>query len=338
MNKGFQIDTEERRLTTLAQAKQAALRVIQQYDLDWERITFNQLSDTITFKIETSTHERFLLRIHSETMNKEEIHSEIYWLQFLSKVGDLNVPEGMASREGSYVLEIEKGEGFGGYATLMRWVEGVHVSGHFTENHINHMFNMGILMARLHQATESFVPPTDFVRPTWGEQSFERDMICLEQYYGCFLSEDAFKLYQLAAEKILDYLTKLQKSHHNYGLIHADLHVGNIVFRNEEPSPIDFARCGFGFYLYDIAQLIIGLYPMQRQFFIQGYESIRKLDNDYVQALECFAVMACIENYSNHAPDPRETAGLIEQQPYVQALIRNYLNGVPFLFNPIELG
>jgi Ser/Thr protein kinase RdoA (MazF antagonist) len=338
MNKGFQIDTEERRLTTLAQAKQAALKVMQQYDLDWERIAFNQLSDTITFKIETSTNERYLLRIHSQMMNKEEIRSEIDWLHFLSNARDLIVPEGVANREGFYVLDIEMGEDFGGYATLMRWVEGEHVSGHFTENHINHMFNMGVLMARLHQETESFVPPSDFVRPTWGEQSFERDMIRLEQYYSCFLSEEAFKLYQLAARKILDHLTKLQKNHHNYGLIHADLHVGNIVFRNDEPSPIDFARCGFGYYLYDIAQLIIGLYPMQRQFFIQGYESIRKLDNGYVQALECFAVMACIENYSNHAPDPRETAGLIEQQPYAQALIRNYLNDVPFLFNPIELG
>ena len=280
-----------------------------------------------------------MLRIHSDKLNKNEIHSEIEWLQFLEKAGQFIVPQGVATREDTYVLDTEKAGDFRGSVMLMRWVDGEHVNGPFNENHVNHMLNTGKLIARLHQVAESFVPSSDFFRPTWGELSFQQDMIRLEKYYSCFLSKNEFKLYQLAAAKVLDYLSKSKKSMHNFGLIHADLHVGNLVFRNEDPSPIDFARCGFGYYLYDLAQLFMGgLYPIHRQIVFQGYESIRKLDNDYVQALECFCVMACIEGYSIHAPNPRETANLKEQQPYAQALIRNYLNGAPFLFNPIEIG
>lgn len=44
-----------------------------------------------------------------------------------------------------------------------------------------------------------------------------------------------------------------------------------------------------------------------------------------------------IENYCHHAPDPRETKGLKEEQTYAQAILRKYLNGTPFLFNHIEV-
>lgn len=326
------------RVITIAQAKQAALGALQRYELDWERLAFNQSSDTITFKVDTTANERYLLRIHSEKMSKEELCSELEWLRFLGKTDTFTVPQGVADREGSYVIEVENVLDLSACATLMRWVEGEAVDGHLNENHISHMRNMGILLAQLHQATASFVPSANFVRPTWCEESFKRDLSHLEQNYGCFLTEDGFRLYQSAADKILDHLATMQKNDRNYGLIHADLHLGNIVFRDEKPFPIDFARCGFGYYLYDIAQLLSGgLYPIQRQIVLEGYESIRSLDDGYVQTLECFFVMAAIESCSIHSSDPRETESLIEQQPYLQAVIRYFLKDDPFLFNPIEI-
>ncbi|MGO4500996.1 hypothetical protein AB4114_34630 [Paenibacillus sp. 2RAB27] len=48
-------------------------------------------------------------------------------------------------------------------------------------------------------------------------------------------------------------------------------------------------------------------------------------------------MMVMIENYCHHAPDPRETEGLKAEQPYALAIINNYLNGEPFLFNAIEV-
>jgi hypothetical protein len=46
--------------------------------------------------------------------------------------------------------------------------------------------------------------------------------------------------------------------------------------------------------------------------------------------------MVMIENYCHHAPDPRETKGLKEEQSYAHAIIKNDLKGSPFLFNVIE--
>lgn len=330
----FQFDTEEKRRNLLIRARKVALTAIQKYELEWERIQFLQLSDAITFKIETSVGDRYLLRIHSDKYSKEQIRSELDLLYELNKSEDLVLPEGLASSDGSYVLEVDTEEGFRPlYVTVMRWVEGEHAEGILTESCV---FKMGALVGRLHEMTGRFNPPPTFNRPVWGAESFISEMVQLERNYAGFLSDKAWRSYHAAANKILSQLALLNPNENNYGLIHADLHIGNFVFNNDLPYAIDFGRCGYGYFLYDIATTILGLKPKQRLTFIQGYESVKKLQSDFVQYLECFFVMVMIENYCHHAANPQEIANLISEQPYAQAYIREFLNDTSFLFDVIE--
>jgi len=69
----------------------------------------------------------------------------------------------------------------------------------------------------------------------------------------------------------------------------------------------DFGRCGYGYFLYDMAGAILGLFPNRRMLFIQGYESEKKLEADDVRYLESFFIMSVIENYTHHASNPEET-------------------------------
>ncbi len=334
MNEFFQYDTDEKRRSLLDRARKVALSAIKMYDLEWDSIQFIQLSDTITYKIETRTDNNYLLRIHSDRWSREEIRSELQLLQELNQSKDLHVPEGIASCDGIYVLDIETEKGYmRPYVTMMRWIEGEKATGEFTDSHA---YDMGVMINRLHAAAKDFNPPSDFVRPTWGVESFKREMAKLKRYYERFLSEEGWKLYQDAAEKVVSQLTTMHPSEHNYGLIHADLHTGNMVFKDNQPYPIDFGRCGYGYYLYDIAGTLLELWPKHRWMLIQGYESIRKLETDYIRDLECFFIMFIIENYCHHASDPREAASLIDEQKYAQAYMRAYLSNTPFLFDVIE--
>ncbi|WP_405156827.1 phosphotransferase enzyme family protein [Paenibacillus sp. FSL K6-0108] len=331
----FQNGTHEELQCLLVQARSVCLRALDQYELAWNCIHFIQVSDTITYKIDTAPSKSYLLRIHSNRLSKEAINSELTMLQSLGTSDDLHVPQGVASRDGSYVLSMdteEEGQYFD--VTMMNWVVGEHKGG----NEINECcaYRMGSMAAKLHEATTRFVPSVDFDRPAWGEESFKVDMSKLIRYYTRFLSDQAWKMYQKASHKILSQLADLDQNPQHYGIIHGDLHIGNIVFNDEQPNPIDFGRCGYGYYLYDIAHTIVGLYPAQRWEFIRGYESVRTLPSNYVEVLESFFIMCIIENYSHHSSDPRETSGLIDEQPYAQACIREYLRNAPFLFNAIE--
>lgn len=54
MNSGFQMDTDINRRLTLNQTKQAALYALQNYDVDWSLIHFIQVSEHVTFRIQSS--------------------------------------------------------------------------------------------------------------------------------------------------------------------------------------------------------------------------------------------------------------------------------------------
>ncbi|MFC9708658.1 phosphotransferase enzyme family protein [Paenibacillus sp. NPDC056933] len=332
----FQNGTHEELQCLLVQARSVCLRALDQYELAWDCIRFIQLSDTITYKIDTATSKSYLLRIHSNRLSKETIRSELTLLQSLGISDDLRVPQGVASCDGTYVLFMEAEEaGMYFYVTMMNWVDGEHMDG--SEVNERCAYRMGSMAAKLHEATARFVPPVDFARPAWGEESFKVDMAKLRRYYTRLLSDQAWKTYQKASLKILSQLADLDQNPQHYGIIHGDLHIGNIVFNDEQPNPIDFGRCGYGYYLYDIANTILGLFPAQRWEFIRGYESVRTLPIDYVEVLESFFIMCMIENYSHHSSDPRETSRIIDEQPYAQACIREYLMNAPFLFNGIEV-
>ena len=107
----FRFDTEVERQALLARARQVALKALQAFDVEWKGIHFIQLSDTVTYKIECDTSPHYLLRIHSDRLSREEIRSELLWLQSLNRSQELNVPEGIVSRDGCDVLEIETERG-----------------------------------------------------------------------------------------------------------------------------------------------------------------------------------------------------------------------------------
>ncbi|QGQ99188.1 aminoglycoside phosphotransferase [Paenibacillus psychroresistens] len=285
MNNGFRIDTEINRLHTLKQTKQAALNALQEYDAEWNSIHFIQVSEHVTFRIESGEGEKFLLRIHPESKSQEETLSELEWLVALRRKG-LVVPEAVLNREGVFVTDTATSGGHRYYATLLKWVEGERLDKKaLTEMSIR---KMGTLLANLHEASADFCPNIGFMRPSWGSVSFQRDWEHLQRFHCHFISDEAFELYTMAVAKVANHLDTFEPNEANYGIIHADLHNGNIVFRDDEPYAIDFGRCGFGYHLYDMAQSIMGLLPLQRALFIGGYEQVRKMEDDAIPILESF--------------------------------------------------
>ena len=123
---------------------------------------------------------------------------------------------------------------------------------------------------------------------------------------------------------------------HDWGLIHADLHQGNYLFHNGQIRPIDFSRCGFGHYLYDIAQSIHHFLPEVRSSFFEGYQTIRNLPENYLQIIEGFSIMASIEVFAFHATNPKEHEWLSNTVKYVaQNHIPQFLQDKSFLLDII---
>lgn len=147
-------------------ARDIVLRALKAYELDWTKIEYIGQSDNVTFKLETETAGKLLLRLHGARCSRAEILSELEWLRHLSGAAELVVPVGLPDSSGSYILE--SGNEAGGeaqqlnYVTLMRWIEGEHSAGNLQDEQL---YAVGVMLAGMHEAGEQFVPSAEFTRP-----------------------------------------------------------------------------------------------------------------------------------------------------------------------------
>jgi Ser/Thr protein kinase RdoA (MazF antagonist) len=147
------------------------------------------------------------------------------------------------------------------------------------------------------------------------------------------ISLDDYQVFQEAAMQVQEFMPNLHQTHDTWGVIHADLHQGNYVLYGEEVRPIDFSRCGFGFYLYDIGQSLGDVEASLRWHFFEGYSSVRTLPANYQSVVEAFFVGSTVENFAFLSANLQEHEWLSRAVPYVvENHLLPYLQGETFLF------
>ena len=72
-----------------------------------------------------------------------------------------------------------------------------------------------------------------------------------------------------------------------YGIIHGDLHLGNIHFNENQITLFDFDHCAYGWRAYDLVTSFF-LPEAQRESFFKGYETLRPLTQNERTMLPIF--------------------------------------------------
>ncbi len=316
-----------------------ARAALNQYAVVQKELRFLGNSGNVTFYVETP-EEKFLLRIHQsflglkdDTWQKPEIiESELLWLDALRRQTNIIVQEPVQNLEGRWVTQVLANDTQNVfYCSLLRWIDGYICDTHRTPQQA---YQLGLLMAQLHHHSSQWKLPLNFVRPIFDEN---RLRAALSAFYPAvsygLVSPEHYGMLTQATQKIESMMKKLGQAQDIWGLIHADLHDGNYLFYNEQIRPIDFARCGFGYYLYDIAESLQHLLPQVRPSFFEGYQTIRKLPEHYLQIVEEFFIMAIIYNYSFHLNNPKEHKWISDDVQHIASRhLHKYLAGESFLF------
>ena len=86
-------------------------------------------------------------------------------------------------------------------------------------------------------------------------------------------------------ERYVDRVKSIGTDGDKFGVIHADMHLGNIHFRGQEPTIFDFDHCAYGWRDYDLA-ICYGLPETQRLSMVEGYESRRPLSPEERDSLQ----------------------------------------------------
>jgi len=232
-------------------------------------------AENTTFKV-ASQHGPFNLRIsrpgYQTTSN---IRSEIVFLAALRKEG-FRVPAPWQERvvTASHPEVPESRD-----CVLLGWLDGEFARGKLT---VERAHKVGRVMAKLHEFTSLWSAPAGFDRQQLHEWAFgPRRPMPIDDPSPLAFEEDRKLLIEVERET-RPFLATLPHDPDWFGLIHADLHLGNVLFEDEEVNLIDFDDTGFGFWLYDFSSALAYAveseeFPILQEAMFKGYREIRAL-------------------------------------------------------------
>src|SRR5690606_32614158 len=226
--------------------------------------------------------------------SRTRIESELMWLRHLNESSDLSVPSPAAPL---YTGQLE-GVSQPVYGVLFRWLEGeCRDSDTLTPADFE---RIGGFIPRLHQHSRRFTPPAGFDGP-----AFDRPALDFEGLFGenspyqpgpegeALITSQQHEVIGTATDRIREAIAALDEQRpHSFGLIHADLIVKNLLWRQDVTATsmlaaLDFDDCAFGYYLYDLAPLLLYSkhepdYPERRNALWSGYtRHTDSIDTDF---------------------------------------------------------
>ena len=292
------------RFGQIRRLRELAVESLCYYGLEGAKLTFLHYQGNVVFRVDTQKTiisegdsevflpGRYLLRVLTIS-DEPMIQSEMIWLSALRSEGWLAVPEPVSTLEGNLLVKVyTPGVPRGRVVTLMRWVDGRHLSKGIRPRHAK---GIGETMANLHNFSADWDPPEGFLRYEWdwnglfGEACLQEPIeellkLMPAQYREPFLT---------VSNQVKDVMQSLGKAKDGFGLIHADMYMENILFKEGQPRVIDFEDCGYGYWLFDIGVVLSQWWgsdnwKAMRDAFLDGYTQSRALPYDQKKHVALF--------------------------------------------------
>ncbi|MBE9050108.1 phosphotransferase [Nostocales cyanobacterium LEGE 11386] len=305
-----------------------AIAALHKYGLENAQLTRLGGASNTNFKVDIDSIS-YLLRLHTSALhNRVAVWSELAWLSSLQSDTPLVLPEPIVNLIGELVTGVSIDNDPETLCTLMSWVEGkIPPTVNFLTD--EQLVKVGSVMAQLHIHSQQFEPPEGFKRHKFDEVHFSG---CLEVLYTALsnteLDKNDLNSFKVNANHIITHFARLERKQDNFGVIHGDFHSGNYLVCDEEVYIIDFDRCGFGFYLYDLALALMELEEPQQKIFLQGYETLKPLPADYTNLKQMFLCLAYLDNLGFLVANPEELAFVMKELPFVIAAFCNAVETV----------
>ncbi len=313
---------------------------LQQYPLKECSLHFLGHSDNLTFRVDEAGGTTYLLRLHDPVAQTyqgirqapDAIAGELAWLEALQAEGGFAVQRPVRTARGELIGSVEIDSGAAIPVTLLTWLDGVHFMPSDPDATIL-IERFGELVARLHDFSSRW-PLSPHTRPSYDIDHFRRIFARLLRGVDLdVFSEPVYRILRATTQAILAVIESLPVDPPHWGMIHADLHVGNFLVRAGEIIPIDFSFCGYGHYLFDLSiPLAGGLNAGLRPPFLSGYRRLRLLPESSLRAVEAYALAGRVSYYAYQIDNPTEKAWLKTRIPRVaETICQRFIRGEPIL-------
>jgi Ser/Thr protein kinase RdoA (MazF antagonist) len=282
-----------------------ARKALTPYGLEDAELRLLGQSSNVVFRVQADDG-RWALRMCSPGRDHKGLMRELLWLVSLCRDTDLGVPEPVIMRSGDLFRSVSM-PGLAGFRACMlfRWVKGQFADDKLTANHLE---AVGILTAKLHKHAATFRWPEELepVRISAEMVASDVSMAKLKKRYS-----------QGDSELLLSTIVPIQQAMHALGtgsdvcgVIHGDLHPGNILFHEGVARLIDFECVQWNHYAYDIATAFSTLdgrpdIEELKAAYVAGYSTIRPLPCDLNEHIPAFDMLRAFTMIAGILETPR---------------------------------
>ena len=272
----------------------------------------------VVFRFTAHENAYFLNLTHVDLKSQAELEANWNFLQHLVEEGAPVSPPVLA-RDGQKVIAIQQEEDTL-LATVTRAMPGELVPEGMLSEETFHAW--GRALAQMHNAAGSFQPADSSLYKTW-------DGIW-KNTYALINRSDQAALHEF--EQVDAWFQDLSADTPDFGLTHADFRAGNMLLHEGEITILDFDEPVWHWWAADMARPFLELsdYAIEdrrqaRGWFVQGYRSVRSLDEFWVENLPWFMRMKTLDIYAWSAAhwDERQEITRQEWMEYYQRRFEN---------------
>lgn len=249
---------------------------------DQTEVSLLTISENMTcLAFDPLQNRRLILRVHRPGYHtRDEINSELLWINDLRQQGVVETPEPIKTLSGSLIASFTTGHETR-EVVAFSFMSGKEPSA--DAELVNGFRQLGSISAKLHNHSQSWIRPVNFVRKTW---NFET-MLGAAPLWGDWraaagLTDTGRSTIEAACLIIRDKLDAYGMGENRFGLVHADLRLANLLIEGDRLGVIDFDDCGLSWFMYDFAAAISfieedPIIPDLQTAWIEGYRNNRPL-------------------------------------------------------------
>lgn len=226
-----------------------------------------------------------------------ELESEMDWLRQINDYTPLLVANPLPALDGSYIQQIESSSGETCYCVICEFLEGEAPDENDAERLVGYFSQLGETTAYLHRQTEIWNGAARLDRISWDYDH----IIGSQGAWGPWqdfegLTQDDRADLTRCCDVIKGRLDRYGKTSHNYGLIHADLRLANLIVDRGQVKVIDFDDCGFGWRLHDLASALSFIETSDQvaalvNAWLDGYRNVLPFTDTDFEEIDTFIMM-----------------------------------------------
>ncbi len=209
-------------------------------------------SENDVFAVDDAAGIRRILRLcRPGYQSRAGVASELAWLADVARSTSVPVAAPIPTRAGAPMAElVEAGEQRIG--VLFPFIGGAEPA--MSAALVPVFRILGDHAAQLHAHAAGFVRPPGFERPRLtGRTLLPADGLWGDWRANPDIDAPMRAMLEKAAHRLSETLDAYGEAPDRFGLIHADMRLGNLLVSGDGVALIDFDDCGFGYLLYDLA-------------------------------------------------------------------------------------